>query len=310
MIIGCKNVQIPLGWRSWRRRLCSLFAFAVQVVFVSTCRSFWDCGSVALDDITVSLGDCELTAGKNIQRGHRTVPPTTDLMTRFTVTTKCYLTFIFLLQVCCRRLSQDTVTSKPACVVTLRTSRSMVLTGSGGEDPPRPRTPGQEETTQRDSVRAPLLQLSFPCKKLKSPQSSKRAWVKVCNRTNRWLLIDRILPAHGGVAHAARSECAAAVPPSEGLQGAPVSALLLPHVRLRHGPAQRSPRQGRRGRVAVATERRAEHRLAEGHSEVPEWQPASGKSPATSLLTVLCGTCVTLTERQSGHWLIHFTKPF
>uniref|UniRef100_A0A665TSY9 MAM domain containing 2 n=2 Tax=Echeneis naucrates TaxID=173247 RepID=A0A665TSY9_ECHNA len=34
-----------------------------KVVFISTCRSFWDCGSVALDDITVSLGDCELTAG-------------------------------------------------------------------------------------------------------------------------------------------------------------------------------------------------------------------------------------------------------
>lgn len=34
-----------------------------KVVFVSTCSSFWDCGSVALDDISVSLGDCELTAG-------------------------------------------------------------------------------------------------------------------------------------------------------------------------------------------------------------------------------------------------------
>lgn len=34
-----------------------------KVVFVSTCRSFWDCGSVALDDIAVSLGDCQLTAG-------------------------------------------------------------------------------------------------------------------------------------------------------------------------------------------------------------------------------------------------------
>ncbi|KAF3848793.1 hypothetical protein F7725_015290 [Dissostichus mawsoni] len=34
-----------------------------KVVFVSTCRSFWDCGSVALDDISLSLGDCELTAG-------------------------------------------------------------------------------------------------------------------------------------------------------------------------------------------------------------------------------------------------------
>ncbi|XP_078144605.1 MAM domain-containing protein 2-like [Centroberyx gerrardi] len=34
-----------------------------KLVFVSTCRNFWDCGSVALDDISVSLGDCELTAG-------------------------------------------------------------------------------------------------------------------------------------------------------------------------------------------------------------------------------------------------------
>nr|XP_020470784.1 MAM domain-containing protein 2-like [Monopterus albus] len=33
-----------------------------KLVFISTCRSFWDCGAVALDDISVSLGDCELTA--------------------------------------------------------------------------------------------------------------------------------------------------------------------------------------------------------------------------------------------------------
>ncbi|MEQ2192447.1 hypothetical protein XENOCAPTIV_011764 [Xenoophorus captivus] len=33
------------------------------MVFVSTCRSFWDCGSVALDDISLNLGDCDLTAG-------------------------------------------------------------------------------------------------------------------------------------------------------------------------------------------------------------------------------------------------------
>uniref|UniRef100_A0A3P9IGI6 MAM domain containing 2 n=1 Tax=Oryzias latipes TaxID=8090 RepID=A0A3P9IGI6_ORYLA len=36
---------------------------SAKVAFVSTCRSFWDCGSVALDDISMSLGDCELTAG-------------------------------------------------------------------------------------------------------------------------------------------------------------------------------------------------------------------------------------------------------
>ncbi|CAM9330591.1 unnamed protein product, partial [Lampetra planeri] len=34
-----------------------------QVVFMSTCRSLWNCGSVGLDDITMSFGDCELTAG-------------------------------------------------------------------------------------------------------------------------------------------------------------------------------------------------------------------------------------------------------
>uniref|UniRef100_A0A8C5GE46 MAM domain-containing protein 2-like n=1 Tax=Gouania willdenowi TaxID=441366 RepID=A0A8C5GE46_GOUWI len=34
-----------------------------EVAFVSSCRSFWDCGFVALDDISVSLGDCELVSG-------------------------------------------------------------------------------------------------------------------------------------------------------------------------------------------------------------------------------------------------------
>ncbi|KAL0965439.1 hypothetical protein UPYG_G00281290 [Umbra pygmaea] len=36
---------------------------ATRVVFVSTCINFWDCGSVAIDDISVSLGDCDFTAG-------------------------------------------------------------------------------------------------------------------------------------------------------------------------------------------------------------------------------------------------------
>ncbi|XP_030623760.1 MAM domain-containing protein 2 [Chanos chanos] len=34
-----------------------------KVVFVSTCKSFWNCGSVALDDISMSLGDCGPTEG-------------------------------------------------------------------------------------------------------------------------------------------------------------------------------------------------------------------------------------------------------
>lgn len=44
-----------------------VFCFALQVLFVSNCRSVWDCGSVALDDISVSQGDCELTAGQYLQ---------------------------------------------------------------------------------------------------------------------------------------------------------------------------------------------------------------------------------------------------
>ncbi|XP_071755596.1 MAM domain-containing protein 2a [Centroberyx gerrardi] len=34
-----------------------------KIVFVSICKNFWDCGLVAIDDITVSLGDCQITAG-------------------------------------------------------------------------------------------------------------------------------------------------------------------------------------------------------------------------------------------------------
>ncbi|XP_072310698.1 MAM domain-containing protein 2-like isoform X2 [Eucyclogobius newberryi] len=34
-----------------------------KVVFVSVCRSLWDCGSVALDDISLDLGQCELGTG-------------------------------------------------------------------------------------------------------------------------------------------------------------------------------------------------------------------------------------------------------
>ncbi|KAF5906622.1 MAM domain-containing protein 2 isoform X1, partial [Clarias magur] len=34
-----------------------------KIVFVSICRSFWDCGLIALDDIKVTLGDCSITPG-------------------------------------------------------------------------------------------------------------------------------------------------------------------------------------------------------------------------------------------------------
>lgn len=107
-------------------------------------------------------------------------------------------------------------------------------------------------------------------------------------------MIDRSLPAHGGVVHAARSEGASAVSTSEGLQGAAVPALLLPHVRLRDGSAGHPPPHGWSGGVAVAAERRAEHRLAEGHSGVPQRQPASGKSTTRRLHVkpVFCETVI------------------
>lgn len=43
--------------------LCS---FVSKVVFVSICKNFWDCGLVAIDDITVSVGDCQITAGNGL----------------------------------------------------------------------------------------------------------------------------------------------------------------------------------------------------------------------------------------------------
>ncbi|XP_051806645.1 MAM domain-containing protein 2a [Acanthochromis polyacanthus] len=33
-----------------------------KIVFVSICKNFWECGLIAIDDITVSLGDCQMTA--------------------------------------------------------------------------------------------------------------------------------------------------------------------------------------------------------------------------------------------------------
>lgn len=39
--------------------------FVSQLVFASICRSFWECGLVAIDDISISHGDCQITAGKD-----------------------------------------------------------------------------------------------------------------------------------------------------------------------------------------------------------------------------------------------------
>lgn len=40
-----------------------MFDSSVQLVFISSCRDIWDCSSVALDDISLTLGDCGLAAG-------------------------------------------------------------------------------------------------------------------------------------------------------------------------------------------------------------------------------------------------------
>ncbi|KAL0979007.1 hypothetical protein UPYG_G00179220 [Umbra pygmaea] len=45
----------------WKSHIPSLWP--QRVVFVSICRNFWDCGLVAIDDITVIVGDCQITRG-------------------------------------------------------------------------------------------------------------------------------------------------------------------------------------------------------------------------------------------------------
>lgn len=66
---------------------------------------------------------------------------------------------MFLLQVHWYHPSQETVTLRLACAVTLRISIATAQDGSGGEDPPPPRTLGQKETTPLDLVRASTLPL-------------------------------------------------------------------------------------------------------------------------------------------------------
>ncbi|TWW66766.1 MAM domain-containing protein 2 [Takifugu flavidus] len=47
-------------------------SWPAKLVFISSCRSIWDCGSVALDDVSLRLGDCELTTGSlaSVLPGH------------------------------------------------------------------------------------------------------------------------------------------------------------------------------------------------------------------------------------------------
>ncbi|XP_062273054.1 MAM domain-containing protein 2a [Scomber scombrus] len=45
-----------------------------KIVFVSICKNFWECGLVAIDDITVSLGDCRITAGRRLTKTYNSLP--------------------------------------------------------------------------------------------------------------------------------------------------------------------------------------------------------------------------------------------
>lgn len=58
-----------------------------------------------------------------------------------------------LLQCQWHQFFQDTVTLKLACVITARTSRTTVQTGSGGEGPLPPPTLGQKEIIPPDLVK-------------------------------------------------------------------------------------------------------------------------------------------------------------
>lgn len=70
-LVVCQNSCLLAGLHyvlnSAPTRLDLLVPVASQMVFVTICRNFWDCGLVSLDDITVTIGDCRVTAGELYQ---------------------------------------------------------------------------------------------------------------------------------------------------------------------------------------------------------------------------------------------------
>lgn len=81
---------------------------------------------------------------------------------------------------------------------------------------------------------------------------------------------ERVLHVHGGLPHVARPQCTVAKHRAAGVRGVPVSPVLLPHVRLRDGPAEPVPAAGG-GQPppprspALEAPRGAEHLLDAGH---------------------------------------------
>lgn len=146
------------------RLLCCavLRCVVLQVVFVSSCSSVWDCGSVALDDISLSQGDCELTEGRKHGRRWFVVLRATIGRRSGPFTASPYLESwswrccgVVALQPRWRPACQDTATSRAACAASPRTNTPTPPTGSAGGAPPPPPTLGPLGTTPQGSVRPP-----------------------------------------------------------------------------------------------------------------------------------------------------------
>lgn len=64
MLTKVPHTYVTGGVLNGRRGERFVSSAPLQLVFASICRNFWECGLVAIDDISVSLGDCQITAGE------------------------------------------------------------------------------------------------------------------------------------------------------------------------------------------------------------------------------------------------------
>lgn len=182
--------------------------------------------------------------------------------------------WFLLSQASCPRRCLDTVTLRPDSADTPRTNTGTLPPGTRGGAPLPLPTRAPEGTTPQDSVRSPPVTSCFLLRQRHPSDSAPSA-------------CDRVLHVHRGVAHAAGSERAAAVPSCPGNPGPSVSPVLLPHVRVGNREAAGARRQGRRGSVAMATERRAKHRLAESPTGIPEPESPSGETEINPVIVDL-----------------------
>lgn len=123
--------------------------WAMKVVFISTCKNIWSCGSVGLDDIKVTLGDCALL-GKQVYSVHVNLHG--EFYSWFLYIFVCYKqNKLSLLQhpLCQPRL---TVTLRLVCVDSLRIRKETQETGCWPEDPHPHLTQGPKETTPPEWV--------------------------------------------------------------------------------------------------------------------------------------------------------------